>query len=281
MATFIEPLYKLAVLDSMSGIGCLRRRFRNLTTYVDRARGKGSHLADAAPCADIRSTVLPSLQADVFDALELDPEETSATLPAPGGAANAVRMERAAAARQARDHRSLVLTTATATFGSPTVRQTSAPSAVDRRKRDEVARGAVRGGDAGTSQLAAQGRGDRLGSSVELSGKAAGKHVASVSVGGGRRGPSAGAGRPTTNNSLRPGARVGRPTGSSAWGPTPRSSARGFLRTPLLTGAGRDPENAEILRTPHLTGSGRLWIARKWLLLLRSGGHVVRRGWRS
>ena len=146
MATFIEPLYKLAVLDSMSGIGCLRRRFRNLTTYVDRARGKGSHLADAAPCADIHSTVLPSLQADVFDALELDPEETSATLPAPGGAANAVRMERAAAARQARDPRSLVLTTATATFGSPTVRQTSAPSAVDRRKRDEVAWGAVRGG---------------------------------------------------------------------------------------------------------------------------------------
>ena len=250
MATFIEPLYKLAVLDSMSGIGCLRRRFRNLTTYVDRARGKGSHLADAAPCADIRSTVLPSLQADVFDALELDPEETSATLPAPGG--------------------------------SPTVRQTSAPSAVDRRKRDEVARGAVRGGDAGTSQLAAQGRGDRLGSSVELSGKAAGKHVASVSVGGGRRGPSAGAGRPTTNNSLRPGARVGRPAGSSAWGPTPSSSARGFLRTPLLTGAGWDPDNAEILRTPRLTGSGRLSMARKrLLLLLHSGGQVVRRGWRS
>jgi hypothetical protein len=99
MATFIEPLYKLAVLDSMSGICCLRRRFQNLTTYVDRAGGKGSHLADAAPCADLRSTVLPSLQADVFDALELDLEETSATLPAPGGAANAVRMERAAAAR--------------------------------------------------------------------------------------------------------------------------------------------------------------------------------------
>jgi hypothetical protein len=50
---------------------------------------------------------------------------------------------------------------------------------------------------------------------------------------------------------------------------------------PLLTGAGRDPENAEILRTPHLTGSGWLWMARKRLLLLRSGGQVVRRGWRS
>jgi hypothetical protein len=85
MATFIEPLYKLTVLDSMSGMGCMRRRFRNLTTYVDRAHGKGLHLANAAPCADIRSTVLPSLQADVFDVLELDPEETSATLPAPGG----------------------------------------------------------------------------------------------------------------------------------------------------------------------------------------------------
>jgi hypothetical protein len=51
---------------------------------------------NAAPCADTRTTVLPSLQADVYDALELDPEETSATLPAPGGVANAVRMERAA-----------------------------------------------------------------------------------------------------------------------------------------------------------------------------------------
>jgi hypothetical protein len=69
----------------MSGIGCLRRRFLDLTTYVDRSRGKGSHLADAAPCVDTRLTVLPPLQADVFDALELDPEETSATLPALGG----------------------------------------------------------------------------------------------------------------------------------------------------------------------------------------------------
>jgi hypothetical protein len=85
MASFIEPLYKLAVLDSMSGIGCQRRRFQNLTTYVDCARGKGSHLADAVPRADIRSAVLPSLQADVFDALELDPKETSATLSTPGG----------------------------------------------------------------------------------------------------------------------------------------------------------------------------------------------------
>ena len=78
----------------MSVIGCLRRRFWNLTAYVDHARGKGSHLVDAAPCADARSTVLPSLQADVFDALELNPEETSATLPALDGA------ETAAAAAQ-------------------------------------------------------------------------------------------------------------------------------------------------------------------------------------
>jgi hypothetical protein len=140
---------------------------------------------------------------DVFDALELDPEETSGTLPAPGGAANAVRMERTVAARHARDTpRSLVLTTATAIFGSPTVRQTSAPSTVDRRKRDEAARGATRGGDTSASQLAAQGRGERLGFSVELSGKAAGKHLASVFVGGGRWGPLAGAGRPAASNSL-------------------------------------------------------------------------------
>jgi hypothetical protein len=63
------------MLDSMSGIlGCLRRSFRYLTTFADRARGKDSYLADAAPCADTRSTVLPSLQADVFGALELDLE---------------------------------------------------------------------------------------------------------------------------------------------------------------------------------------------------------------
>ena len=37
--------------------------------------------------------------------------------------------------------------------------------------------------------------------------------------------------------------------------------------------------DGEILCTPHLTGSGRLLIARKRLLLLRCGGHVVRRGW--
>ena len=193
-----------------------------------------------------------------------------------------VRMEWAVAARQARDTpRSLVLTTATATFGSPTVRQTSAPPAVDRRKRDEGARGAARVGDASASRLTAQGCGDRFGFSIELSGKATGKHLAYVLVGGQRWGPSAGAGRPVASNSLRPGARVGRPTGSSAWEPTPSSSARGFLRTPLLTGVGQDPKNAEILRTPHLTGSGRLWMARKWLLLLRSGGHIVSRGWRG
>jgi hypothetical protein len=67
--------------------------------------------------------------------------------------------------------------------------------------------------------------------------------------------------RPAASNPLPRGARVGRPVGSSAWGLTPSSSARGFLRTPLRTGADRDPENAEILRTPHLTGSGRLWMA--------------------
>ena len=109
MATYRSSLY--TVQDSMSGISCLRRTH---TTYVDRARGKVYRLyvADTAPCADTRSIVLPYLQADVYVALELDPEETSATLPAPRGAANVVGMERAAVARQARqwsahDQRSL------------------------------------------------------------------------------------------------------------------------------------------------------------------------------
>jgi hypothetical protein len=84
----------------MSGKGCLRR---TQTTYVDRARGKvyRLYLADDAPCADTRS-VLPDLQAAVYGALELEPEETSATLPTPRGAANAACMEWAAAARHAR-----------------------------------------------------------------------------------------------------------------------------------------------------------------------------------
>jgi hypothetical protein len=141
----------------------------------------------------------------------------------------------------------------------------------------ETKRGAARGGDAGASQLAAQGRGDRLGFSIELSGKAAGKHLASVFVGGGRWGASAG----TLVASWYTSRSTGRVVYLGADGPTPSSSARGFLRTPLLAGAGRDPENAEILRTPHLTGSGRLWMARERMMLLRGGGHVVRRGWRS
>jgi hypothetical protein len=53
------------------------------------------------------------------------------------------------------------------------------------------------------------------------------------------------------------------PPPRSSWGPTPSSSARGLLRTPLLTGAGQYPKSAETLRTPHLTGSSRLSMARK------------------
>jgi hypothetical protein len=39
--------------------------------------------------------------------------------------------------------------------------------------------------------------------------------------------------------------------------------------------------NGATLRALHLTGSGRLWMARKRLLLLRSGRQVGRHGSRS
>ena len=74
-------------------------------------------------------------------------------MPAPGGAANAVCMQWAAAARHARQRRetkvtpsSLVLRAATATSGSPTAN--AVPSAVDRSKRDKVqsCTGSAKGG---------------------------------------------------------------------------------------------------------------------------------------
>jgi hypothetical protein len=64
-------------------------------------------------------------------------------------------------------------------------------------------------------------------------------------------------------NPLRPGARAGRAGVPTAWGPMPAS-----------------PYGATF-RALHLTRSGRLWMARKRLLLLRSGGQVGRRGRRS
>ena len=111
--------------------------------------------------------------------------------------------------------------------------------------------GAAKGGDAGGRQVAAKGRGVQPRQGDKLAGTDAGKRLASVVVGGGRRGPSAGAGQPAATNPLRPGARAGRSGGLAAWGPTPALS------------------NGVTPRVPHLTGSGRLWMARKRLLLLR------------
>jgi hypothetical protein len=142
--------------------------------------------------------------------------------------------------------------------GAPKVN--TATSAVDAGKRDADAQEAAKGGDAGGRQLAAKGRGDRHRQGDKRAGKIAGTRLASVFAGGGRRGPSAGAGRPAASNPMRLGARAGRSGGPAAWGPTPASSG------------------GESLRTLYLMGSGRLWMARKRLLLLRSGGQVGRRG---
>jgi hypothetical protein len=138
----------------------------------------------------------------------------------------------------------------------------TAPSAAD-ASRYEDARRAARGGTAGASRLAAQGRGDQRRQGDKLAGKAAGTRRIIVFAGGGWRGPSAGAGRSTANNPLRPSARACRSGGPAAWGSMPALS------------------NGVILRALHLTGSSRLWMALKRLLLLRSGGQVSRRGRRN
>ena len=124
------------------------------------------------------------------------------------------------------------------------------------------ARGAATEGSAGTCRPARQGRGDQQRQGGKRTGKAAGPRPVLVS-GGGRRGPLAGAGRPTAGNPLRPGARACRLGGLEAWGMRPTSS------------------DGVSFRALHLTGTGRLWMARFRLLLLRSGEQVGRRGRRG
>ena len=111
--------------------------------------------------------------------------------------------------------------------------------------------------------VATKGSADQHGQRHKLAGKVVGTRLASFFARGGRRGPSAGAGRPAASNPMHPGARAGRSGGAAAWGPTPASSGGG------------------VFRTLYLTGSGWLWMARKRMLLLRSGGQVDRRGRRS
>jgi hypothetical protein len=128
--------------------------------------------------------------------------------------------------------------------------------------RHDDARGAATEDSAGTCRPVYQGRGDQRRQGGKRTGKAAGPRPVLVS-GGGRRGPLAGAGRPTAGNPLRPGARACRLGGPDAWGLRPTSSV------------------GVSLRALHLTGTGRLWMARFRLLLLRSGGQVGRRGRRG
>jgi hypothetical protein len=185
----------------------------------------------------------------------------------PGGAANlalamAMAMVLTAAARQAKqlgNPSCLVSKAAAATSLSKTG---TSPSAAARNRYGD-ARGAAREGSAGASWLADQGRGDQRRQGDKWAGKAAGTRLVLVYVGGGRRGPSASADRPTTGNPLRLGARACRLGGPAAWGLMPASSARVSIRA------------------LHLTGTGRLWLARFRLLLLRIGGQVGRRGRRS
>jgi hypothetical protein len=190
--------------------------------------------------------------------------EPAATLPAPGGVANlalamAMAMALTAAARQAKqlgNPSCLVSKAATATSLSTT---STAPSAVVGNRYGD-AWGAARGGSAGASWLAVQRRGDQRRQGDKRAGKAAGTRLVLVSVGGGWRGPSAGAGRPTTSNLVLELAGLG---GPAAWGLMPASSA------------------GVSIRALHVTGTGRLWMARFRLLLLRSGGQVGRHGRRS
>jgi hypothetical protein len=160
----------------------------------------------------------------------------------------------------------IVSTAATTTSGSPTAG--TAPYAVDRRKRDKVARGAARGGgggggDAGASRPATQRHGDQHGQCGKLAGKAAGMLLNFVFTEGGvvaRGSSSVSAGRPAAGNALRPGVRVGRCGGAGCSG-----ADTSFVWQGNSSYASPD-------------GLGRLWMSRTRLLLLRWGGHVVRRG---
>ena len=142
------------------------------------------------------------------------------------------------------------------------VRNMGQPLPLPLSVRHGDARGAAREGSAGTRRLARQGRGDQRRQGGKRTGKAAGPRPVLVS-GGGRRGPSVGAGRPTAGNPLRPGARACRLGGLEAWGMRPTSS------------------DGVSFRALHLTGTGRLWMARFRLLLLRGGGQIGRRGRRG
>jgi len=217
----------------------------------------------ASSCSRLSS---PSDKVAELEVLNKDPAPSS-TLPAPGGAANlalamAMAMVLTAAARQAKQLGNPSCLVSKVAAASSLSKTGTAPSAVAGNRYGD-ARGAAREGSAGTRRLADQGRGDQRRQGDKRDGKAAGLRPDLVSVGGGRRGPSVGAGRPTAGNPLRPGARACRLGGPDAWRLRPTSSV------------------GVSLRALHLTGTGRLWMARFRLLLFRSGGQVGRRGRRD
>ena len=222
----------------------------------------------ASSCSRLSS---PSDKVAELEVLNKDPAPSS-TLPAPGGAANlalamAMAMVLTAAARQAKQLGNPSCLVSKVAAASSLSKTGTAPSAVAGNRYGD-ARGAARAlahagtRGAGTRRLARQGRRDQRRQGGKRTGKAAGPRPVLVS-GGGRRGPLAGAGRPTDGNPLRPGARACWLGGLEAWGMRPTSSV------------------GVSFRALHLTGSGRLWMARFRLLLLRSGGQVGRRGRRG
>jgi hypothetical protein len=86
---------------------------------------------------------------------------------------------------------------------------------------DAGARRVAKGGGAGGRRLASKGRRVQRRQGDKRAGKAAGKRLASVVAGGGRRGPSAGVGRPTARKHELIGwgaGGLGAVTGFAKWG---------------------------------------------------------------
>jgi hypothetical protein len=142
------------------------------------------------------------------------------------------------AARQAKQlgNPSCLVSKAAATSSLP---QTGTAPSAGAGNRYGDAWGAAREGSAGTRRPADQGRGDQRRQGDKRTGKAAGPRLVLVSVGGGRWGPLAGAGRPTAGNPLRLGARACRLGGLDAWGLRPASSVGVSFRALHLTGTSR------------------------------------------
>jgi hypothetical protein len=130
--------------------------------------------------------LLLALESEPGD-LKKEPEPT-ATLPAPGGAANGlIGVARLAKARQQGDGNPSCLVSSKATIATSLSTSNAVPSAADVR-RHGAARGAARGGKPGVSRFVAQGRGDQHRQGGTLAGKAAGKPFVSIFVGVARQG---------------------------------------------------------------------------------------------